>query len=1207
MTRADPNIEVGCGASTLDRPFEAGVEAAKASMAPIKRHALSAILVFISRRYEIEAVLRGIRSVVVGAPLFGATTTDGEICDGLRRHTVTVAALASPYLRVQGAVGRNLSQDWRGAVDELTAAPELARVSRSPEASWQTRVEDGASSFLMLIAPGAARPGPSRTFEILEAIQGRVTGECAIVGGAASHEGKSDGSNVLLGDRIYSDSVLAVVFETTLRFGIALAHGLRPTPLETTVTAVENHELLTLDGLPAAQMLPRLLGLSRNAIEGQQLTLATGNAVGTQDVLAQYRNIVVGAITPRGGVLLDRPVAVGTTLTLMKPDRRSMATAGCEALRKSILRGAIAEPAVAVVNYSALRPNIMGHEATRREFSGMTELLGGAPVVGLASFGEVGLSDHGESRYDELAISALVIGQELSDVARLAMETKSVRQSLARQLAERTRMTARSESICKAAIASAAELLRSLDPDRSIPKVLRLVGTASEVSRIQIYENEPSPDGRVYSARRYGWDAPGIIPAAEIGDLSRVEVAAAGPNRLVPFLSHGEPQTLFTRETEDPLRALLRSLGVLSALFVPIMIDGRWWGQLEIDDCGSERVWSTSEIETFKVLAELVGTAIVHPRDLRELTAAGRIIENSGTVLYRLEPRAPFGTTYASRNVARYGYNQDDILRSPTRYFDLIHPDDLADVMSDIVRISEGRSAEASGELRMRLPDGTYIWAENRLHAIRNGDGRLTAIEGILIDISERKSVEARLMHFARTDQLTGLASRKAFMEQLAETFAAARRGAAGFSVLYLDIDHFKDVNDVLGHTKGDELLKAVAGRLRSVVSPGSFVARVGGDEFAILLGDVTDPSVAGALGAKIIRTLASTYNIGSDVHITASVGISVYGHDMENPEEMMKQADLALYRAKDSGRNQYHFHSEDLDIEVRERVTLAEELRLALDRNELEIYYQPQVEVISGRVIGLEALARWNHPTRGLLLPSRFIPVAEKTGIILSLGRWVIDEVLRQLRLWRADGVPSVVIAINLSAAQLNVSPDFDQEINQQLRKWGIEPAAIEFELTESVLMATTREHGDIIERLCRLGVSIAIDDFGTGYSSLEYLRAYRVTRLKIAQEFIRDLEADSGDAAIVRAAISLARELEIKAIAEGVETQSQFELLVRSGCQYVQGYCFSPPVSSAQAAEILRRGRLAPAWEMRSEPPAAQGTNSLRGMTAQLGGGRS
>jgi EAL domain-containing protein (putative c-di-GMP-specific phosphodiesterase class I) len=199
-------------------------------------------------------------------------------------------------------------------------------------------------------------------------------------------------------------------------------------------------------------------------------------------------------------------------------------------------------------------------------------------------------------------------------------------------------------------------------------------------------------------------------------------------------------------------------------------------------------------------------------------------------------------------------------------------------------------------------------------------------------------------------------------------------------------------------------------------------------------------------------------------------------------------------------------------------------------------------------------------------------------------------------------------MIAINLSAAQLNVSPDFDQEINQQLRKWGIEPEAIEFELTESVLMATTREHGDIIERLCRLGVSIAIDDFGTGYSSLEYLRAYRVTHLKIAQEFIRDLEADSGDAAIVRATISLARELEIKAIAEGVETQSQLDLLVQSGCQYVQGYCFSPPVSAAHAAQILRRERLVPVWQTRSQPLlSAHGNNSLRGMPAQFGGGRS
>ncbi len=497
--------------------------------------------------------------------------------------------------------------------------------------------------------------------------------------------------------------------------------------------------------------------------------------------------------------------------------------------------------------------------------------------------------------------------------------------------------------------------------------------------------------------------------------------------------------------------------------------------------------------------------------------------------------------------------------------------------------------AAIAREYRIRKADGTYVWFEGRFRGIYDKSLRLTEIEGILIDISERKTSEATITRFEMTDQLTGLASRKGFMEQLTHTFVAARRGATGFAILYLDLDRFKDINDVLGHTKGDELLIVVANRLREVQRATDDVARFGGDEFAVLQRDAPDPSNAGALASRILTALSAPYDIGTEVHITASIGIAVYDADVAGPEELMKRADLALYRAKDAGRNQYHFHSEALDIEVRERVILGEELRTALGRNELEVYYQPQVAVPSGKINGIEALVRWNHPSRGVLLPGSFIPIAEKAGTIIRLGLWVFDDVCRQIALWRAELPTLPVVSINLSAAQLAPALEFDRALAAIFRKHGIDGTAIELELTESVLMQTTRENGQMIERLRALGASIAIDDFGTGYSSLEYLGTFRASHIKIAQEFVRDIGSDAGHVAIVRATIGLARELGIKVIAEGVETAQQLDFLIKAGCENIQGFYFSRPVPASEAGRMLRAGRLDPAQPDRGQPPSS------------------
>jgi diguanylate cyclase (GGDEF)-like protein len=436
-----------------------------------------------------------------------------------------------------------------------------------------------------------------------------------------------------------------------------------------------------------------------------------------------------------------------------------------------------------------------------------------------------------------------------------------------------------------------------------------------------------------------------------------------------------------------------------------------------------------------------------------------------------------------------------------------------------------------------------------------------------------------RISDPARTDSLTMLANRRAFLERLSAEFAVSRAGAPPFAVLCLDLDQFKDVNDTLGHAAGDALLREVADRVKSTLRQTDLVARLGGDEFAVLQSARADPAATGALADRIRAAVAAPYTIGTNaVHVTASIGISLYSGEVAAAEAMLMQADLALYRAKEDGRNCYRFHSAELDRQVRERVILAEELHAAIERGEFELYYQPQVELESGRIVGLEALLRWNHATRGAIPPAAFIPVAERTGCIVALGNWVFDAACRQVKRWQHQGIAPPVIAVNFSALQFKGSADLDRSIAETLARWNIAPASIEVELTESVLMEVSEQHAGTLERLRGIGVRIAIDDFGTGYSSLSYLAAYPINRLKIAQELVCGVDVDARHATVVRAAIQLARELDIEAIAEGVETEGQAAFLLAADCKHGQGYYFSRPVDAEVATELLSCGHVVP-----------------------------
>jgi diguanylate cyclase (GGDEF)-like protein/PAS domain S-box-containing protein len=493
---------------------------------------------------------------------------------------------------------------------------------------------------------------------------------------------------------------------------------------------------------------------------------------------------------------------------------------------------------------------------------------------------------------------------------------------------------------------------------------------------------------------------------------------------------------------------------------------------------------------------------------------------------------------------------------------------------SSLVESLYNHPSQASHD-ELEMVDGRFIERHTVMLTAPTGEslGRIWFFR----DITEAKQLAARAIRMAHFDVLTGLANRSVFVEALQRAVAKVKRGEKGFAVIYLDLDHFKDVNDTLGHAVGDALLGAVADRLEANTRESDTVARFGGDEFAVIVGDIAEPADAGILAEKLIEALGEPYSIlGNEIYSGASIGIDLYGPEARDAEALLSHADVALYRAKSEGRGGYRFFTDAMDREVRIQVSLGTELHEALSTGQLFLLYQPQVAIDSGRITGVEALVRWRHPLRGILGPDIFIPVAEKTGFIVKLGSWVLLTACRQAKAWLNAGIEPIRMAVNLSALQFKLPNALETEIVAILATTGLPPRWLELELTETVLMNVWRVHSDIISRLRHLGVTVAIDDFGTGYSSLDYLRRFPADRIKISQTFVQHLETMPGDASIVKATIGLARELGVMVVAEGVKTREQLELLKGWGCCEVQGFYFAKPLAVEDILILLHKGEI-------------------------------
>ena len=523
------------------------------------------------------------------------------------------------------------------------------------------------------------------------------------------------------------------------------------------------------------------------------------------------------------------------------------------------------------------------------------------------------------------------------------------------------------------------------------------------------------------------------------------------------------------------------------------------------------------------------------------------------------------------------GYNVNELSDELSSWLDRVHPDDVEPVLEYIEEAIKKRETKLENIHRLQHRNGEWIWILARATIIYEEDGSVRLV-GIHTDITKQKKIEDKLFmqkeqleYLAHHDVLTDLPNRLLFNNKLRDLLREAQENEKLLAVLFIDLDHFKEINDSFGHDIGDEVLKVVTKRLLATIETHDTLARLGGDEFAIIVQNIEDKLSAAQLAEKIVNIFIEPIVLESyPFYLSCSIGISLYPEDDDDATNLLKYADTAMYKAKENGRNDYAFYHEEMTRDALKKVIIETDLRTALQKDELRVYLQPQFNAVENRLVGMEALVRWQHPEVGLLTPDRFLPVAEISGLIVEIDRFVIKKAIKQLVEWYEEGLNPGILAMNISVQQLSKS-DFVSFMKSVLKESRCRAEWIELEVTESGLMKNPSEAIKILQALSDLGLELAIDDFGTGYSSLSYLKKLPINRLKIDKSFVDDLPDDEEDVAITRAVIALAKSLNLNVIAEGVETEAQKEFLVENGCEKIQGYLYGKPMDTEAFYEML------------------------------------
>ncbi len=546
--------------------------------------------------------------------------------------------------------------------------------------------------------------------------------------------------------------------------------------------------------------------------------------------------------------------------------------------------------------------------------------------------------------------------------------------------------------------------------------------------------------------------------------------------------------------------------------------------------------------------------------------------ELSGMGALQADPRTGRFTTVNRRFCEITGFSGEEILSLGFR--ELTHPDDWTEDSEQYEKMLRGELAQYDSEMRYIHKKGHIIWVHVSRTLLKKAGGEPVRILGIVHDITDKKKMEREIIDMAHHDALTGLPNRRLFIELAQFEMAQASRNKKKLAFLFLDLDRFKDVNDTLGHEAGDQLLKEVAVRIRRNLRRSDTVARIGGDEFNLIIADITRAEGSAETARKIVESFRAPFLIaGHELHVTSSIGISIFPDDDENMDTLFRYADIAMYHAKERGKNAFQFYNPSINLHSAHRIRMESWLRQSISRGELLLYYQPQQEISTGKMVCAEALVRWNHPKMGLLQPLDFIPLAEETGFITTIDEWVVGTVCNQVKSWTQAGLPPVCITVNLSA-RLFQKAGFASLVSAIIKETGMSPGSLDLEITETLAMDNIQLTASQLRLLSEMGIRISIDDFGTGYSSLNYLKRLPIGRLKIDRSFIKDIATDPDDRAIINAVIAMAHNMKMKVLAEGVETEDQLNFLRQAGCDELQGFLYSRPLPIKKFEELVESG---------------------------------
>jgi diguanylate cyclase (GGDEF)-like protein/PAS domain S-box-containing protein len=775
------------------------------------------------------------------------------------------------------------------------------------------------------------------------------------------------------------------------------------------------------------------------------------------------------------------------------------------------------------------------------------------------------------TQHEELAIPAQNGDWKYFDVIKIPLFQEDGSRyglvMLGRDVTDRKRAEVRLNrrgAILDALISTDWLLYSSESWEKAMPAALELIGKAARCSRIRMYRNVSS-SGTVQSVDIADWTS---RPEPDSTRHAIIDFDLPQFRRWGDLLSQAEPVFGILSDFPPLEHDFLLARQTLSIALLPIFTEKTWWGWLCLERSDSIERVSPEEISALLAASRSIGVAIQREISNKRLSQATIAFDTAaeGIMICDAENRIT-GINMGFTEIT--GYSEPEVLgQTPHILNSGSHsPEFFENMWASLEHAGRWR-----GEIRNRRKNGEIYPEWLTITVVRNTEGQIQHYVAVFSDISEIKHSQQRLYELVNHDPLTGLPNRRLLNELLEHAIRRAERESTKIALLFVDLDRFKNINDTLGHQVGDKLLKKAAQRLSDSVRDSDTIARLGGDEFVVMLEFTSDLEDPATVAKKIISSIQDEFIIdGYELFIGASIGISVFPEDGRNADDLIKAADIAMYQVKNEGKNDYRFYASQLSDHARERLTLDTLLRRALERQQLEVYYQPQVSLATGKIIAAEALLRWHHPEMGVVSPGKFIPLAEETGLIVQIGEWVLREAANHAICLVELGLPLNWIAVNVSGVQIHRS-NFADTVYGVLVETGCDPSMLELEITESAIMRNVEYVIDVCQQLKAMGVRLALDDFGTGYSSLSYLKKFPLDKLKIDQSFVHDLPDDAEDAAISSAIIALGQNLGLSITAEGVEKVEQRDFLLARGCSEAQGYLYGQPISFEELITLLK-----------------------------------